>query len=63
MICTIGLMTALTRPKITATTKMMPTLATVESPPTKSMPGTTSVTTHRATRSARRAAETIPWRP
>src|SRR6478735_4034571 len=48
MICTTGLMTALTRPKITATTKTMPTLATVESPPTKSMPGTTSVTNQRA---------------
>src|SRR3954468_4077125 len=49
IICTIGLMTALTRPKITATTKMMATLARVVSPPTKRMPETMSVTTHNAT--------------
>src|SRR5258705_2660526 len=42
-------MIALTSPKITATTKMMPTLASVVSPPTKLIPGTTRVTTHSAT--------------
>ena len=34
MICTIGLMIALTNPKITATTKMIPTFCRVVSPPT-----------------------------
>ncbi len=48
MICTIGLMIALTNPKITATTKMIPTLCSVVSPPTKSIPGTTRVTIHKA---------------
>src|SRR4051794_19305848 len=47
--CTIGLTIALTRTKITATTKMMPARANVVSPPTKAMPGTTRVTTHSAT--------------
>src|ERR1700752_4791362 len=42
-------MIALTSPKITATTKMMPILASVVSPPTKLIPGTTRVTTHSAT--------------
>lgn len=34
-ICTMGLMNALTRPKITATTKMMATRCSVVSPPRK----------------------------
>src|ERR1700729_1541277 len=41
-------MKALTRPKITATTKMMPTRCRRVSPPTKLSPWTTWVTTHRA---------------
>src|SRR3982074_1810791 len=48
MICTIGLMIALTSPNITATTKMMPALPSVVSPPTKLIPGTTRVTSHSA---------------
>src|ERR1700739_2193949 len=47
-ICTIGLMNALTRPKITATAKMMPTLCNLVSPPTKLSPWTTRVTTQSA---------------
>ncbi len=46
--CTIGLMIALTSPKITATTKMIPILCRVVSPPTKSTPETTRVTIHKA---------------
>ncbi len=46
--CTIGLMKAFTRPKITATTKMMPILCNVVLPPTKLMPWTNWVTTHNA---------------
>src|SRR5271163_648996 len=46
--CTTGLMIALTKPKITATTKMMPTLCNVVSPPTKRSPCTNWVTTHNA---------------
>ena len=45
---TIGLMNALTNPKINATTAMMPTRCTSVWPPTKLMPGTMSVTTHSA---------------
>src|ERR1700712_2503725 len=41
-------MTAFTRPKMTATTRMIPIRCSVVSPPTKSIPGTTSVTTHNA---------------
>src|SRR6201997_4677044 len=41
-------MTALTSPKITATTKMMPIFCNVVLPPTKLMPCTKSVTTHNA---------------
>ncbi len=41
-------MTALTRPKITATTKMMPTVCAVLLPPTNLIPGTIRVTTHSA---------------
>ena len=48
MSCTTGLMMALTRPKISATTKMMPTRCNVELPPTKLIPETISVTTHSA---------------
>ena len=59
---TIGLMMALTSPKITATTKMIPTLCRVESPPTKLMPGTTRVTTHNANPVSRGANEKpVPW--
>lgn len=43
-ICTMGLMNALTRPKITATTKMMATRCSVVSPPANRMPGTKRVT-------------------
>ena len=46
--CTIGLTNALTRPKITATTKMMPTRCNVVSPPTKLSPWMNWVTTHNA---------------
>src|SRR5689334_14798317 len=45
---TTGLTIALTSPKITATTKMMPTRCAVESPPTNSTPATSLVTTHSA---------------
>ena len=47
-IWTIGLMNALTRPKITPTTKMIPMRSNLVSPPTKRIPWTNSVTTHRA---------------
>src|SRR6478735_10206318 len=49
MNCTMGLITALTSPKITATTKMMPARSREESPPRMLTPGTRSVTTHNAT--------------
>src|SRR5690349_16111710 len=48
MNCTNGLITALTRPKITPTTKMTPTCCGVESNPSNRMPGTINVTTHNA---------------
>ena len=61
-ICTIGLMKALTRPKITATTKMMPTRLQRRVAADEMMPGTMRVTSHSASPvSAGTKAETAPW--
>ena len=53
---------ALTNPKITATTKMIPILCRVVSPPTKSTPETTRVTIHKANpvNAARSTNATMP---
>src|SRR5690242_4612393 len=67
MIWTIGLMIAFTSPKITATTRMIPTRCRVVSPPTKRTPETTRVTIHSASpvTAARRRNATmapiLPW--
>src|SRR6201996_5574156 len=55
-------MKALTRPKITATTKMMPTRCRRVSPPTKLSPWTTWVTTHSANPVTAARMTTAPMR-